>query len=317
MRKCTLQVIITALAIFTFTGLLQVLLETCAEARAGGGRSGGYRGSRSYQAPSRPSQPSPSQPTREATPPPQRPGPVGPQSGGFMRGLAGGLFGGFLGAMLFSGLAHAGWGGFGGSGFGLIEILLIAGLLYFVYRKFRAPALATSYDPMQYQNTGYHTPSGAPVQNGAAVNISEPDFRSILMMDPSFDASRFLKSAQDLFFKIQGAWNRQDVAALRAFCGTELMQVWEQELSNLRVLRRRNRMENIALRSSEITEAWTEAGQDYVTVRLLANLLDYTVDEKGAVVEGSDSEAVEFEEFWTFSRAVGPNAWKLTAVQQA
>jgi predicted lipid-binding transport protein (Tim44 family) len=46
--------------------------------------------------------------------------------------------------------------------------------------------------------------------------------------------------------------------------------------------------------------------------------LDYTVDEKsGATVAGSDSEPVEFEEFWTFSRPVGPNPWKLAAVQQA
>lgn len=77
-------------------------------------------------------------------------------------------------------------------------------------------------------------------------------------------------------------------------------------------------MDNIVLRDSEITKAWTESGQDYITVRLRANLLDFTVDEKsGAVVQGSNSEPVEFEEFWTFSRPVGPNSWKLTAVRQA
>ena len=80
---------------------------------------------------------------------------------------------------------------------------------------------------------------------------------------------------------------------------------------------RKNRMDNIALRESEITEAWTESGIDYITVRLHANLLDFTVDGKsGAVVQGSNSEPVEFEEFWTFSRPVGPNPWKLAAVQQ-
>jgi predicted lipid-binding transport protein (Tim44 family) len=42
------------------------------------------------------------------------------------------------------------------------------------------------------------------------------------------------------------------------------------------------------------------------------------VDGKsGAVVQGSNSEPVEFEEFWTFNRPVGPNPWKLAAVQQA
>lgn len=56
--------------------------------------------------------------------------------------------------MLFSGLAHA---GLGGSGFGMIEILLLAGLGYFLYRKFRSPAAATRYGAIQYQNTAYDT----------------------------------------------------------------------------------------------------------------------------------------------------------------
>jgi predicted lipid-binding transport protein (Tim44 family) len=86
----------------------------------------------------------------------------------------------------------------------------------------------------------------------------------------------------------------------------------------LRARNQQNRMENIALRESEITEVWTENGEDFITVRLHANLLDYTVDAKtGAVVSGSNSEPIEFGEYWTFGRPVGPNAWKLTAVQQA
>lgn len=316
MREPKCRMILTAVAVFALVALSQIALERYVEARAGGGRSGGFRGSRTYQAPTRPSQPSPSQPRREASPPPQQPGPLAPQPGGFMRGLAGGLVGGFLGSLLFSSIAQAGWGGFGGSGIGFFEILLIAGLGYFIYRKFRSPALATGYGTMQYQNTGDHIPNSAPLREDLASN--EPDFRTILVMDRSFDPDRFLKTAQDLFFKVQGAWNRQDAAALRSLCGSELMRVWEQELADLRARGRKNRMDNIALRSSEITEAWTETGQDYITVRLQANLLDYTVDEKsGAVVDGSDSEPAEFEEFWTFSRPVGANPWNLAAVQQA
>jgi len=297
-------------------GLTQITLENYAEARAGGGSSGGFRGSRTYQSPARPSQPGPSQPRREANPTPQQPGPIAPQPGGFMRGIAGGLVGGFLGSMLFSGLAHAGWGGLGGSGIGLFEVLLFAGLGYFLYRKFRSPALATGSGTMQYQNAGDYNSHNAPAREETAFN--GPDFSSMLMMDRNFDSGRFLKSAQDLFFKVQGAWNRQDAAALSSLCGPELMRAWQQELADLRARGRKNRMDNIALSLSEISEAWTETGQDYITVRLQANLLDYTVDAKsGAVVDGSDSEPVEFEEFWTFTRPVGPNPWKLAAVQQA
>ena len=77
-----------------------------------------------------------------------------------------------------------------------------------------------------------------------------------------------------------------------------------------------NRLENIAVRSVEITEAWQESGMDYVTVRFLANLLDYTTDEAGKVLSGSDAAPVKFEEYWTLTRPVGPGAWKLSAIQQ-
>ena len=222
--------------------------------------------------------------------------------------------------MLFSGLANAGvggLGGLGGSGFGMIEILLLAGLGYFLYRKFRRPAVATGYGAMQYQGTQDYAPSYSSTQEQPAGNNSV-DYRSLTMMDRNFDPDLFLKTAQDTFFKVQGAWNKQDTAALGALCGAELMKTWEQEIEKLRARSQQNKMENIALRQSEITEAWTESGQDYITVRLLANLLDYTLDAKsGALVTGSDSEPVEFEEYWTFTRPVGPNLWKLGAVQQA
>ena len=313
------KIALMAVSLFALVGLSQIVLESYVDARAGGGRSGGFRGSRSYQAPSRPTQPS-SQPRREAAPPPQQPSPMAPQSGGFMRSIGTAMLGGFLGSMLFSGLANAGFGGLGGfgsSGIGLIEILLLAGFGYFLYRKFLGPTATTGHGTMQYQNTRDYSPQYTPDQEAPAVN-NDIDYRSLTMMDRSFDPNQFLKTAQDIFFKVQGAWNKQDTAVLRSLCGSELMQTWEQELNDLRARGHQNKMENIALRESEITEAWTENGQDYITVRLHANLLDYTVDQKsGNVVNGNNSEPIEFEEYWTFTRPVGPNNWKLTAVQQA
>jgi len=98
--------ILMTLSFLAFVGMAQIVMESYAEARAGGGRSGGFRGSRSYRAPSNPSQSSPAQPRREATPA-QQPGPMMPQSGGFMRGIGTAILGGFLGSMLFSGNASS------------------------------------------------------------------------------------------------------------------------------------------------------------------------------------------------------------------
>ena len=78
-----------------------------------------------------------------------------------------------------------------------------------------------------------------------------------------------------------------------------------------------NRLDNIAVRTTDITEAWQESGRDFITVRFLANLLDYTVEESsGQVVSGSRTEPVKFEEYWTFSRPVGNNPWQLSAINQ-
>jgi predicted lipid-binding transport protein (Tim44 family) len=318
MRFSMTKMLLATVSIVFFVALAQIIFENYADARAGGGRSGGFRGSRSYSSPARPTQPT--SPSRAATPP-QQASPMAPQSGGFMRGLGTAVLGGFLGSMLFSGLAHGfgGLGGLGGSGFGMIEILLLGGLAYFLYRKYRSSATATGYGSMQYQNSQpytQYTSSNPPAQESPSSN--EIDYRSLTLMDRSFNPDQFLKTAQDSFFKIQGAWNKQDTKALSALCGTELMKTWEEELTSLRGRGQQNKMENIALRESEITEVWTENGEDYITTRLRANLLDYTVDAKsGAVVSGSNSEPIEFEEYWTFARPVGPNAWKLTAVQQA
>ena len=315
------KMLLMAVGLFTVIWLGQIVLETSADARAGDRRSSGSRGSRSLQAPSRPAQPA--APQREATAQQaQQPTPMMPQAGGFMRGLGTAVLGGFLGSMLFSGLANAGgFGGLGGSGFGMMEILLFGGLAYFLYRKFAASraAAAPGYGSMQYQDTQHQAPPS--YAGNPAVLESLPlngiDYRSLTMMDRSFTPEQFLKTAQDSFFKIQGAWNKQDLPALRGLCGAQLMKSWEEELAQQQARGQKNRMDNIALRESEITEAWTESGEDFITVRLCANLLDYTVDDKGAVVSGSDSEAVQFEEYWTFNRPVGPNPWKLSAVQQA
>jgi predicted lipid-binding transport protein (Tim44 family) len=174
---------------------------------------------------------------------------------------------------------------------------------------------------MQYQDAQSQVPTGSSYSNTPPVQEPLPfngiDYRSLTMMDRTFDPNLFLKTSQDIFFKVQGAWNKQDIGALRALCGAELLKSWEEELAQLKLRGHKNRMDNIALRESEITEAWTENGEDFITVRLFANLLDYTVDDNGSVVNGNDSQPVQFEEFWKFNRPVGPNAWKLTAVQQA
>ncbi len=140
----------------------------------------------------------------------------------------------------------------------------------------------------------------------------------IRQMDPTFDPARFGEPASDMFFRVQGAWMARDMAGVRDLLTPQMLATMQAQCDQLRAQRRVNRLENVAVRSVEVTEAWQEGGQDYLTVRYLASLLDYTTDDSGAqLVEGSRTEPVKFEEYWTYTRPVGAGAWRLSAIQQA
>jgi predicted lipid-binding transport protein (Tim44 family) len=136
-------------------------------------------------------------------------------------------------------------------------------------------------------------------------------------MDSSFSETGFKDMAEDIFFKIQGAWTRRDLSGVRNLLTQEMFDIFEKDLDGLRARKQVNRLENIAVRQVEIVEAGQERGEEYVTVRLYANLLDYTVDEKtGQVVSGDSREPVKFVEYWTFTRNVGQKNWALAGITQ-
>ena len=91
---------------FAFFLASQIVLESYAEARAGGGRSGGFRGSRSSQSPRLQAPDNPAQQRWDSGTPQQR-SPMAP--GGFMRTFGTAMLGGFLGSMLFSSPRSCRW----------------------------------------------------------------------------------------------------------------------------------------------------------------------------------------------------------------
>jgi predicted lipid-binding transport protein (Tim44 family) len=295
-----------------------ILLESDAFARMGGGRSFGSSGSRGFSAPSRSfSNPSPSRQQMS----PAQPAPSGqPGGGGFLRGLGGGILGGLLGGMLFSGL---GLGGFGGSGMGLMPIILVLVAGYFIYKMIarkreESSSFQTSSTQGGYQAEASIPPFQAAGPAGGRTESSVPEGLSyVRQMDPSFDEGRFKDAVMDIFFRMQAAWMNRDLSPVASLLTDEMKKILEQDVDRLLGEKRINRLENIAVRNVEISEVWQESGCDFLTVLFTANLLDYTTDEAtGAVVAGSKTEPVKFEEFWTFTRPVGNNPWKLSAVNQ-
>lgn len=269
-----------------------------ADARAGRGGSVGSRGSRSSSAPAH----TPASPIPASHPSP--PAVVNPASpiwstvGGF---LAGGL----LGSLVFGGQ---------GSGMGLSDLLLLMFLGAIAWKMLRSGAEAAARNrggDHAALAMGYDRPArtvAASVDGGGANGTSGA---------PVFDQAALVETAGEIFRQVQSAWSARDMHAISALLTPEMLTTLQKDCDQIRTQGRVNHIDQIAIRAADLVEAWQENGQDYVTLRFAASLLDYTTeDATGAVVEGSQSEPIAFEEFWTFARPVWAKTWRLSAIQQ-
>jgi predicted lipid-binding transport protein (Tim44 family) len=322
-----------------FATLALALAPAFAEARPGGGASSGSRGSRSYSAPpSTRTAPGTATPFNRTETPRQAPGygQTAPRpspsyttpnrgglfGGGFMSGLMGGLLGAGIAGMLFGGGAFGGMsGGAGFLGF-LLQIAIIAGIVWLVVRMLRNRRAASTGNPamagigprgsvpgsyaremdggMQRGAMGGATAGG---MGGSAasrpVQVSEADFAA-------FETS---------LVRINEAWSRQDVSTLQRLATPEMARYFEQDLRDLAARGWRNETRDVRLESGDLSEAWAEDGMEYATVAMRFSLIDVTRDASGQVVEGDPNTRQTVTEIWTFVRRPR-EAWLVSAVQQ-
>lgn len=309
------------------------LAPAIAEARMGGGGSFGSRGSRTWSAPpstrTAPGTASPFERSDTARPSygTNQPGFNSPAYGGssFGRGLLGGLAGGLLGAGLFGLLTGNGFfGGMGGFmsfiGF-LLQIALIvflARMAFAWWQRRNAPAGAgpqgstfsfTGGAPFGGRAGGAGFGAG-PMGAGAA---QQPRTTPLKIAGNDFNAFERLLGAA------QGAYSHEDLGALRGMATPEMVRQFEDELEANRRKGVVNRVSEVKLLQGDLSEAWSEGRDDYATVAMRFALNDVLEDiSTGKPAPGSQGRT-EATELWTFRRpaGAGPDAWKLSAIQQA
>jgi len=234
---------------------------------------------------------------------------------GFGRGMMGGLLGGALGGMLLGSMF-----GMGGSGMGILPLLLLGGVGYFLYRRFAAK-------PPGSASPGYQPPRNAspfgggsapppPPQEPALSGLDE-GINEIRATDPAFDKDYFMEVASDVFFKVQAGWMRRDITSYEHLLGEQLATEYKEQFSEMEAKGELNKLENISIRNVEMVAAGSKGGEDFITVLFTANLLDYTVDDKsGDLLAGSMTEPVKFAEEWSWARPVGTEVWRLEGIKE-
>lgn len=230
---------------------------------------------------------------------------------GFGSALAGGLLGGAIGGMLFGSLFGA-----GGSGFGILPLIVLGVVGYLLYRRFAGrPSSATmsGFQPPPPGEGGIGTsfPGGGAALGGLAGGLD-----MIRQTDPGFDEKHFIEVASDVFFQVQAGWMRRDLSSYGHLIGKDLSAQYEENFSEMRQKGEINKLENISIRGVEIVDAGKQHQEDFVTVLFTANLLDYTENDKtGELISGSMTSPVKFAEEWIWARPQGSEDWKLEGIQ--
>jgi predicted lipid-binding transport protein (Tim44 family) len=295
---------------------LAIIAADVANARAGGGRSYGSRGTKSYTPP-------PATNTAPKAAPVERSmaqkAPAATQSAqpaGAAASAAQSRFGGWRG-LLMGGLIAAGLAsifGFGALasvlGF-LLQFALIAGIVYLVVMFFRSrsqPALARATagragsvpDSNVLNRQGYAGGGGS----NALFSVGQED----------------LDTFERLLGEIQTAYGRADTDKLGTVTTPEMLSYFSQDLADDARQGLRNEVSDVKLLQGDVSEAWRENGSDYATVAMRYSLIDATLDKAtGRVVSGDRTQPTEATELWTFrrdDRAPG-DGWQLSAIQQA
>ena len=284
------------LGLFIFlVGVLYVLAETAEAARLGGGKSFGSRPSyqRSAPAPS-PSPTSPQMSPGQSTP--QMPG-TAPAMGRWGGMLGGMLMGGLIGSLLFG-------GGHGYGGPGLLDLVIVGGGLFLLFRFLRARRMATespaaagsmSFDrgPAQGWGGSGYAPS---VDTRSAEAVQPP-------IPPGFDADEFLKGAKAIYTRLQASWDKRDLDDIRQFTAPA---VYEEIQQQAQADPKPGKTE-LLLINPRILEVRDMDGQTVASV-----LYDVMMRESSAEM------ARQVREIWHFGReASNPKAmWTLEGIQQ-
>ncbi len=312
-------------------GAALILAPALAEARAGGGKSSGSRGSQTFQStPAKPIERSITQPgapgaqpgggmINTAPRPTGQPGMAGAgmaaagTRGGmfgspFMTGLMGGFLGAGLAGMIFGSSAHA--AGAEGSGAGsmvgmLLQFAMIGGLAYLGFALFRRftgagrPAEATAGAHGNARSMPFGMAGGGDVAAvEAGPEVTDEDRREF----------------GETLAKIQKAWSEGDLAALKRLATPEMVSYFAEDRADAESRGERNVVGDVELLKGDVVDNWVEGNRQYATAVMTWSAIDY-VERDGQVISGDPRNPVEATEAWTFVRVQG-GQWLLSAIQQ-
>jgi predicted lipid-binding transport protein (Tim44 family) len=213
--------------------------------------------------------------------------------------LGGFLMGGLLGSLLFGGM-H----GFAGPG--LLDILIVGGLLFFLFRFLRArrmatqPAGSSAFSSTAFQDVRPQETSGTSGYGPASQQI--PSSFEPPSIPAGFDKEEFLKGAKAVYTRLQQSWDNRNLNDIREFTSPEVFQ----EISRQAEEEPTPGRTEIVLVNANLLEVKSDEGQTVASV-LYEVLMRESTEE---------TVARQVREIWHFREKAPGSSWTLEGIQQ-
>ena len=223
------------------------------------------------------------------------------------------------------------------AGSALVEIVILALVACFVALRFvsvlgkrtghEQPIGQQPRDGGAPRPVGMSRPVDAPAQPGAPVSLSDADvepqavdgLRTVIAADPDFDPARFIEGSKAAYRMVLEAFWAGDRDTLKSLVDDEVLADFEAAIDaraadNIRLENSIARIEG-----ARIVAASINAMTASISVRFDADIVAVTRDQNDRIVAGSQEDAVETHDVWTFARQArsdDPN-WLLIATDEA
>ncbi len=179
---------------------------------------------------------------------------------------------------------------------GLLEILLIAGIIYFLFKKLRK----NSYQERLVTNEGFTVNTFQPKQTNTyeSEQINETYLRNMI---------------KNMYLKLYEEWSKGDLSDIKDYLTDKLYSSLEMQLIDLSVKGRKNIIKDIKVKNVDIIHIDRKNDEKTVIAEIEAEMIDYTEDSKGNVISGDPETPKKKKEYWTL---VGKGLdWKLDEIR--
>jgi hypothetical protein len=148
--------------------------------------------------------------------------------------------------------------------------------------------------------------SDVPEAGTLNATITQPNFPAVRAAfeqnNPDFNWADFQARARMIFNELQNAWSTLQWEKARPFETDNIFQMHRYWIEAYKAQKLRNALDQCQITAMQPAKVKVDAFYNSITLRIYAQGYDYTVDQNGRIVSGSNQHLRKWSEYWTFVR---------------